>query len=163
MKIYRVAFFGHRDFCAHHRCEDKLISILKYLINKYEYVDFWVGRNGEFDVFASSCIKLTKNKYGNNNSSMVLVLPYSTAEYRNNKEYFERFYDEIYICENAASSHYKSAIQVRNRYIVDSANIIICYIERECGGAYETLRYAKNRGTPIINLAEVEVNETYIV
>lgn len=153
MEFYTVAFLGHRDFYANHSCEKKLIPILKDLINTKEYVDFLVGRNGEFDIFASSCIKRAKNELWDCNSSLILVLPYPTAEFRNSEKYFVEYYDEIEICEKSAMAHYKSAMQIRNREMVDRADLIICYIERKNGGAYQTIEYAEKQGKTIINLA----------
>lgn len=154
MKFYTVAFFGHRDFYAHYQCEKKLMPILKELLNTKEYVDFLVGRNGEFDIFASSCVKRAKNELWDCNSSLVLVLPYPTAEFRNNEKYFEDFYDEIQVCEKSSVAHYKSAIQIRNKDMVDRADLIICYIEHNKGGAYQTMQYAIKSGKRIINLAD---------
>lgn len=154
MKFYTVAFFGHRDFYAHYQCEKKLMPILKELLNTKEYVDFLVGRNGEFDIFASSCVKRAKNELWDCNSSLVLVLPYPTAEFRNNEKYFEDFYDEIQVCEKSSVAHYKSAIQIRNKDMVDRADFIICYIEHNKGGAYQTMQYAIKSGKRIINLAD---------
>ena len=154
MNIYTVSFFGHRDFYAHHKCESKLEPIIRELLNTKEYVDFLVGRNGEFDIFASSIVRRAKKNVWDANSSLVLILPYPTAEYTNSQEYFDNFYDEIEISEKASLSHFKSAMQIRNKEMVDRSDLIICYIERNSGGAYQTIEYAKKQNKKIINLAE---------
>ena len=38
--------------------------------------------------------------------------------------------------------------------MVDRADCLIAYLFRDFGGAYETIKYAKNQGKPVINLAE---------
>ena len=48
----------------------------------------------------------------------------------------------------------KSAIQIRNHEMVDRADLIICYIEHEKGGAWRTVKYAREQGKTVINLAE---------
>ena len=53
-----------------------------------------------------------------------------TTEFENNEDSFYHYYDEIEICEEAAKSHYKGAIQIRNRSMVDRADLIICYMEK---------------------------------
>ena len=58
MNIYRVALFGHRDFCPTKETEEKLHSILLNLIQTKSYLEIYIGRNGEFDVFAASVVKL---------------------------------------------------------------------------------------------------------
>lgn len=51
--------------------------------------------------------------------------------------------------------HPKAAILKRNRVMVDWANVLIAFVYRDFGGAYETLKYAKQKGDiRIINLAE---------
>jgi hypothetical protein len=82
-----------------------------------------------------------------------LVLPYTTAEYKNNAPFFEAFYDEIEICEKSSGVHLKKAIEVRNQCIIDRADMVICYVEKNRGGAYKALDYAMRCGKKIINLA----------
>lgn len=64
MNTYTVSFFGHRDFCEHHKCEEKLEEIIHSAISSHKYVNFLVGRNGEFDIFVSSVIKRIKKTRG---------------------------------------------------------------------------------------------------
>ena len=56
-EIYRVAFFGHRRIDNIRKIEEKLVPILNELILTKEYVEFYIGRNGEFDEFAATVIK----------------------------------------------------------------------------------------------------------
>ena len=84
------------------------------------------------------------------NSALVLVLPYLTAEYINNKTSFENYYDEIEVFE---SSHFRSAFQQRNRAMVDRSDLVICCIERDEGGAYNAVRYAQKTNKKVMNVA----------
>ena len=46
------------------------------------------------------------------------------------------------------------AITHRNRWTVDQADYVVAYVDHGYGGAAQTLRYAKSKGTKIIlNLA----------
>ena len=38
--------------------------------------------------------------------------------------------------------------------MVDRADLVICYIEHEKGGAWQTVEYATEQGKTVINLAE---------
>ena len=156
MNTFTVSFFGHRNFSKHYLVEEKLVDIIKELIRTKEYVEFVVGRNGEFDIFVASCVRIAKKELFNENSSLILCLPYISAEYENNRESFEEFYDEVYVCEKSSTAHYKAAIQIRNREIVDNSNLVICFIKNKSGGAYKTLQYASKMEKEIINLAEHE-------
>ena len=84
----------------------------------------------------------------------MLVLPYPTAEYLNNENYFHDYYIDIEISHASSVAHPKSAIQIRNREMVDRADLIICHIEREKGGAWQTVEYAIKQGKTVINLAD---------
>lgn len=76
------------------------------------------------------------------------------AEYRDNEKEYLDYYDEVEICFESANAHPKSAIQVRNRDIVDRSDLIICCIQHKSGGAYKTIQYAEKQGKRIINLAD---------
>ena len=89
------------------------------------------------------------------NSSLTLVLPYPTAEFENNEDSFYNYYDEIEICEEAANAHYKGAIQIRNQSMVRRADLVICYIEKSEGGAYQTVQYARKQNKTVINLHDL--------
>ena len=139
MEIFTVSFFGHREVENFVLVEERAERLIRELITEKPYVEFLVGRNGEFDRMIASCSLRAKRDIRDDNSFLVLVLPYLTAEYRNNLEAFERYYDEIEICEQAARGHYKSAIQTRNRYMVDRSDLVACYVQHASGGAHQTL------------------------
>ena len=154
LDIYTVAFFGHRYIDNLFKVEELLEEQIRKLINEKEYVDFLVGRNGDFDQCVSSTLLRVRKNVRDDNSSLILVLAYPTAEYLNNEEYFHDYYSDVDISYAASKAHPKSAIQIRNREMVDKADLIICYIEKEEGGAWQTLKYAKDKEKAIINLAE---------
>ena len=123
-------------------------------MSEHEYVEFLVGRDGEFDQLVSSTIRRCKRENRSDNSSHIWVLPYLTAVYRDNKEFFRDYYDEIEVCEAAAGSHYKNAHQTRNRAMVDRSNLVVFCIQHASGGAWQTMKYTKKQGKPCINLNE---------
>ena len=82
------------------------------------------------------------------------MLPSPTAEYLNNEEYFHDYYTDVEISYPASMAHPKSAIQIRNREMVDRADLIICYVEEKRGGAWQTMKYAMEKEKNIINFAE---------
>ena len=51
-------------------------------------------------------------------------------------------------------SHYsRGCYQIRNEWMVDSAELVIAYVKYSWGGASKTLEYAKRKMKQIINLA----------
>ena len=156
MRIYTVAFFGHRYVDNIIKVESLLEEQIRKLIDENEYVDFLVGRNGDFVQCVSSSVLRVRKKYRDDNSALVLVLPYPTAEYMTNEESFHDYYTNVEISHAASAAHPKSAIQIRNREMVDRADLIICYIEHEKGGAWQTVEYAIKQGKKVINLAKLD-------
>ena len=154
MEIFTVAFFGHRYIDNPFRIEERLEEHIYRLLTEKEYVDFLVGRDGEFDQFASSAVLRVRKRYRDDNSSLILVLPYARAEYLNNEESYHNYYSEVEISYEASKAHPKAAIQIRNREMVDRADLILCCIEREQGGAWQTIQYAIKQGKTVINLAD---------
>ena len=62
MRIYSVAFFGHRYVDNIIKVENLLEEQIRRLIDENEYVDFLVGRNGDFDqCVSSSVLRVRKN------------------------------------------------------------------------------------------------------
>ena len=158
MNQYTVSFFGHRVIEDPLRIEQRLEMLIRKLLKEKEYVEFLVGRDGEFDQLVSSAIHRCKRNIRDDNSAHVWVLPYPTADFRDNEDAYREYYDEIEICASSADGHFKGAYQIRNRAMVDRSDLVVFCIQHESGGAWQTMKYAKNRSVPYINLA-MEVSE----
>ena len=152
MNTYTVSFFGHRIIENALGIENRLERLIRTLLREHEYIEFLVGRDGEFDQLVSSTIRRCKRECRSDNSSHIWVLPYVTAEYRDNEESFRDYYDENEVCEAAAGGHYKNAHQTRNRAMVDKSDLVVFCIQHEKGGAWQTMKYAKKQGKNYINL-----------
>ena len=151
MQTYTIAFFGHRRIEDIHTSEKRLTELIEKRLEEKEYIEFLVGRNGDFDRIVSSVIRTVQKRKGSVTSAHVLVLPYLTAEYLHNREAFETYYDEI---ECFDSSYFKNAITKRNRAMINRADEILFYLERKTGGAYEAYRYAREKGKKTENIAK---------
>ena len=153
MEVYTVSFFGHREIENALEVERKLEAKITELIQTKQYIEFLVGREGEFDILAASVVKRVKKQMDYGNCSLIWVLPYMKAEFRDNKKNFLDYYDDVEICEQSAKAHFKSAMQIRNRAMVDRADLVICCIQHKSGGAYKTVQYAQKQGLTVINIA----------
>ena len=153
MEIFTVSFFGHREIDNAVQVERNLEDKITELIRTKEYVEFLVGREGEFDILAASVVRRVKKQMDYGNCSLIWVLPYMKAEFRDNEKNFLDYYDDIEICEQSAKAHYKSAMQIRNRAMVDRSDLVICCIQHKSGGAYKTVQYAQKQGQTVINIA----------
>ena len=154
IEVFTVAFFGHRYVTDIIKMEKLLKMHIRKLVERKSYVDFLVGRNGDFDRCVSSSVVNVQKNYRADNSSHILVLPYPTVEFLQNQDNFKDYYTDIEISEAASKAHPKAAIQIRNREMVDRADLIICYVEQRKGGAWQTVQYAIRQNKAIINIAE---------
>ena len=152
--IYTVSFFGHREIDYFFKYESIIEEIVYKAINNNPYVDFLVGRDGDFDTLCASVVQKAKKNFGTAKCGLTWVLPYEKAEFNNNAEDFNKYYDNVEVCIKSANAHPKGAIQIRNRYMVDRSDLVVFFVERDKGGAYQTMQYAKKQGKEIINIAE---------
>ena len=154
MEIYTVSLFGHRQIDDPFSVERVLEIMVRQLLAEKEYVEFLVGRDGEFDLLAASVIKRCRRAVGEGNSALIWMLPYPTAEYRDHEEEYMNYYDGVEVSQNAAGAHFKSAMQIRNREMVDRSDLVIFCVEHQKGGAYQSMRYAEKQGVPFINISQ---------
>ena len=146
-EIYRVSMIGHRiveDFDI----EEKLYDLFCDMLRTKEYVEFYLGRNGDFDIMAASVIKRLQKNFRDDNSVMILVLPYPVKDY----EDYEKYYDEIVIPKELYGVHPKAAITERNRWMVTNADVLVAYIRNESGGTAACVRMAEQLGREIIKI-----------
>ena len=156
---YTVSFFGHRQIFDQLAVDGKLDVLLRRLLLTKPYVEFLVGRDGDFDQLVSSAIRRAKRNIRRDNNSHVWVLPYATAEYLNHAQDYHEYYDEVEICETAAGSHFKAAFQARNRVMVDRSHLVVFYIDHHSGGAWQTFQYAQKQVARCINLHTATLEE----
>ena len=146
-EIYRVSMIGHR-VVEDYSVEERLHELFWELLRTKEYVEFYLGRNGDFDILAASVIKRLHKNYRDDNSAMILVLPYPVKDY----EYYKDYYDEIIIPDELHGVHPKAAITERNRWMVANTDILVAYIRNESGGTATCVQMAEQLGRKIIKI-----------
>ena len=149
MDIFTVSLFGHRRIDDLRNIEVRLTPLVKELIRTKSYVSFMIGRKGEFDEYAASVIKHVQKEISSGNSELTLVLPYAVADI----EYLENYYDNVIIPEEIYGAYPKSAITINNRWMIDHSDLVIVYVERNNGGAYASMSYARRQKKEIVNIA----------
>ena len=157
MEVITVCFFGHRQLEHPAEAERVLEETVRRLLREHDYVEFLVGRDGDFDILASAVVKRCQKEFRGDNSALTWLLPYPTADFRDNQASYEKYYDGIEIFQS--NGHYKGAFQRRNRAMIDRSDLIVCCIEHEYGGAYQSVRYAKRIGKKVENVAYQEEDE----
>ena len=151
MDVYTVSLFGHREVDDLILLEKRLSPIIKDLLLSQPFVSFLIGRNGEFDEFSASVIKRVRKGSSFENNSISLILPYLVS----GMDDYENYYDDIIIPEEVEGAHPKSAIGLRNRWMVGKSDLVIVYVNRKSGGAYNALKYARLLNKKVINLCEL--------
>ena len=146
-EIYRVSMIGHR-VVEDYGIEEKLYELFWELLRTKEYVEFYLGRNGDFDILAASVIKRLHKNYRDDNSVMILVLPYPVKDY----EYYDDYYDEIIIPDELHGVHPKAAITERNRWMVANSDMLIAYIRNKSGGTATCVRMAERLRRTVIKI-----------
>ena len=140
--------FGHSNlFC---NITKELNEKVADLIEHSGVSVFLTGGMGDFDSAFSSAVRSAKHNH--DEVKLILVKPYFSNELNTNKDYYESFYDDVIVPEELAGVHYKSAIQKRNRWMVDQSDFVLSGIYRDFGGAYQTIHYARRTGKTIIDL-----------
>ena len=125
MEMYTVSFFGHRIIDDLNKVQNELENIISKIVSEHEYVQFLVGRDGDFDIIAASAVRKVKKILFIDNVDLNLVLPYMRAEISNNIEYMLDYYNDIQVDDDARKAHFKAAIKIRNQNMVKKSQLVI--------------------------------------
>ena len=140
--------FGHSNFYAN--VYDVLQNTISTLVREQEVTVFMTGGMGNFD--AMFCRTVREIKVQNREVQLILVKPYFSNELNTNREYYNTYFDDVVIPNELLGVHYKSAIQKRNRWMVDRSEFVIAGVYRDFGGAFKTIQYASKAGKKVIDI-----------
>lgn len=148
----RCFLFGHRVITE--PIEDSLEKAIDRSIVEFQITKFMVGNYGEFDKLCARKLQKAKEKYPH-------IHIYSALAYypEKNKWKSPEKFDGFYFPDGQERVPPKAAIPKLNSYLVDTSDLIICYVSYISNGAYSVLRYAqkKSKRKPfIINLGDIE-------
>lgn len=141
-------FFGHSE--CYGLDKDLLRNAIEDLV-KQGTTEFLVGNHGQFDGMVFSCLQGLSKDYSEISYSVALAyLP-------THKEEYDIYHGHSFYPEGQEIGPAKFAIERRNRYLIDSADVCLCYVNHTFGGAYKFARMAKNRGLQVINLGSAAI------
>ncbi len=149
MEAYRVSLIGHSqiyDFVREGKRLEQLIYELMYI---HKHVEFYIGRNGDFDTLATDTIRrIQHNLFGNLNFSLVLVSECCIESGKRCEQYYDKVIHPI-----SSDTHQKAEVTERDRWLVDNSELLIAYVEDgRKDDAYNALKYAEEQGVENINL-----------
>ena len=134
-------FFGHKD--TPDEVKNKLKETIVNLIEEQDMTNFYVGNHGNFDRMVLSVLKELSKLYPQIRYSVVLA--YLTQH--TDEDYFNTVYPE-----GIESVPKRFAIDFRNKWMVQQADIVVAYVRHSIGGAAKFTEMAKKRGIKVINL-----------
>lgn len=143
-----ISFIGHSKIYKKRDIQTKIEEAILQNTVEDEPIFFYCGGYGDFDLL---CLKALLNiKKERRGCQMVLITPYLNTP-KHLKDKLDLFDQLIY--PPIETVPIKFAIVARNKWMIDKADLIISYINRDYGGAYSALSYAKRKKKRIINLS----------
>lgn len=141
------AFFGHKD--SPESVKPLLETAIRHIIEHYPDTTFYVGHNGNFDRMVLSVLKKLSTEISA--LSYAIILAYlSTGKSAECYNGLLTIYPEGIECVPK-----KYAISYRNNRIVKQADMIICYITHDFGGAAQFVKKAENKCKIVYNVANL--------
>ena len=137
-------FFGHRDSPT--GVADALRAVLIDLIEKAGVNEFLIGNQGVFDQIAANVLKGLKMQY--TEIRCTCVCAYMPTAQQANEDL-----DTVYP-EEVAMTPPRFAIDRRNRWMLERADIVVVYVKSPVGGAAKFKAMAERKKKMVINLAE---------
>lgn len=133
-------FFGHKD-CSQSILE-RLCKEIENLIVNNDVSTFYVGTQGNFDIFAYKALTMMKKKYPNINIYRVLAyMP----------KYSENL-DNSIIPEGLELVNPRYAISVRNKWMIEHSEYVIYYVTHNFGGASKFVEMARRKNKKMIGV-----------
>ena len=139
------AFFGHKEYYG---LDGKLLWEAAEKPIGQGVDTFYVGNQWQFDSAVYRCLKQLWKDYPH--IRVCVVLAYLLAEKADGEDLIDTMYPEI-------EGHPKFAIERRNRWMIQSSDYCVCYIDHTWGGAYKFARLAKRCCKEVINIGNVEL------
>lgn len=149
MKV--CAFTGHR-YLADTDFDIGLLRRVVFDLIKTGTDTFLCGMAVGFDLLAAQVVLSYKKEYG---VRLIACLPCAGQSDRFSKSNKTLYSEVLDSCDETVlvSDYYvKGCMQKRDRYMVDSCDVLVCFLRKSHGGTYYTVNYAESKGKKIIRL-----------
>lgn len=144
------AFTGHR-IVGTDLDKNLLKRVIENLIKRGTET-FYCGMAKGFDLIAAECVLGFKK---NCDVKLIACVPYEgqsdsfTEKDKKTYEYILRNCDCVKVF---SSYYYNGCMQQRDRYMVDNSDVVVCFLRENRGGTFYTVKYAKKKDIPLIEL-----------
>ena len=156
MQEKTCCFTGHRELPEEQlpQLKQALFKVIVRLASQ-GVTRFACGGALGFDTLAAQMVLMVKGTLPQ--IQLLLVLPCKTQD-----KYWSKVDQEIYreILARAdrvvfvSETYTQGCMQKRNRLLVEGSSVCVCYCTKKQGGTFYTVRYARQNGLDLINLAE---------
>lgn len=149
-KIKTCAFTGHRNLGEDYN-KQELERVVLGLING-GYTTFLIGMAVGFD---TECFKILENLRKEYPIKIIACIPCVTQAYKfslKQKAEYEKMLlsadEKVYV----SKEYSKTCMFKRNMFMVDSASVLVAYLNSDRGGTFQTVNYAKRKSVEIIKI-----------
>lgn len=143
-------------FTGHRKCDGLDYNLMDRVIaNLYKSGcrRFLCGMAQGFDLAAAESVLELKKKRPD--TELICCLPcekqsayYSAADKRRYARILENCTQSVCLAE----SYFDGCMQVRDRFMVDNSDTVVCFMRHKTGGTYYTCTYAEKCGKKVIEL-----------
>ncbi|MBQ8295786.1 MAG: DUF1273 family protein [Clostridia bacterium] len=142
--ITSCAFTGHRTL-EEGITKERVINAVEQLI-QLGAKTFYNGVAMGFDLLAAEAVIALKGRYSD--IKLVVCIPCYGQEKNFSAEDKQRYVDIVKAADEQvmmSAYYYRGCMQVRDRYMVDRADVVLAYCIKSTGGAAFTVGYCKKR------------------
>ena len=135
-------FFGHRD--AGKEIQPALRKTLIELIENKKVYNFYVGNHGGYDCMVKRLLMELKEMYPIRYAVVLSCLPV--------QKYDTQKTDDTILPDGIELVPPKFAINYRNKWMIRQSDVVVTYVTRTHGGAWQFKTMAERQGKMVIEL-----------
>ena len=149
-------FSGHRDISSvnypdiAYQLELKIFDLISQ-----GFTNFYNGGAAGFDALAAKRVINAKIIFPHVKLNLILPCKDQDKKWKEpDKNEYKEILSKADHIEYVSERYTRDCMFRRNRLLVDSSSVCLCYLNKSKGGTAYTVEYAKNQGVRIINIAE---------
>lgn len=150
-------FTGHRSINSsqYGAIQKKLFAVLCELVENDGVTDFRAGGAVGFDTLAAFCVLALKKRYPHIKLHLILPCKDQDKNFREDMREFYRYVIKVADSVTYTQEKYHSGVMlIRNRALVDGADVCVAYLKSLKGGTYQTVNLARRAKVKVINIAK---------
>jgi len=152
-----ACFTGHRNIPTVEL--PRLMERLEETVTSLVYqgvLTFWSGGATGFDTLAAFAVITARKR--NPSVKLMMALPcanqdekWKAADKQTYKLLLDSADEVVYVSEQP---YFDGCMEARNRYLIEHSGVCVAYMKHGRSGTSQTVRFARENGLTVINLAE---------